>query len=794
MKKIIITLTILILIYVGITYAANVFLPKKIDAALKNFISENLQKDVSLSQIKVNLIKGISFKDVKIYDKDDRDIYLQANNINIRPLYTSFFYTKKIFLNVSVQNAYFKLVKDSSGKLNLPKIKTDAKNTNILIIKDINARALTIDFEDQANSFKKEFSKIDFKTRLSLTGIISLETKWKNHLSLSANFNLRTKDLKGVATLSNIDLTEFNPFFKNFIVKNALLKDGSFSFKGNKEYAIEGDISIKEIDLIKDEITLRGDLTLKPTLTFYRDKKNFKYSLSGKLFHTTVENIPHVNSLQDTTAIFNIDKENITISSLKTKVFGKTIDLSSKIDYSQYPDYSLIAESSLPLVQLINLAKKIYPFSFEYNESGNIDLQLNLQGNAEKQKAKYIIHYNIKNASLKYLDKIDAKGTLKKDSLLITEGKLYYKDTPFDLEVELIDFSSPQLSFNIKNTPLNLKAYAIYSKNNIAINDIVITGPDTDINATAQIDFKKDPMVIIEGSGLAGFSDIRKILDLLKLDLSAFDKLNPQGISNIKFTVNGNSDINLWQVKLTGRSDKLKIYNLEAQNTSLELYRDEDELIINPLTAKLAQGKIKCLAKLNLGDNSGKANILINDIDLSHIKDGLELEDAELSGKLSLEAFVESKDLRKMGKLDGQGIIEVKEGNIWEISFFEGLGEFLFIPDFAKIKFQEGYSDIFFQGRDIIFENLELNSHKMTLNGAGKINLDNNIHFMFFPQFNPRVVASSEGLKKITTQFLGKSGLVIEVQGTLEDPTYEMKPIFLSPLDKIKGFFENIAK
>ena len=793
MKKAIIFLITLALIYAGINYTINVFLPKKIDAAVKSFIEEKLKKDISISQTTVSLIRGISFKDVTVYEKDKKDIYLHADKITLRPIYSAFIYVKKIILKAYVQDAYFKITRSQKGEFDLPTIQTDSKEPGIFFLKNISAKNVTIDFEDQIYDFKKKMTGIDIKASVSLRGIADLETKWQKYLFLTARYNIKAKSLKGVVTLNNIGLAQFNPFLKNITIKDASLSDATFSFEGNKEYIIKGNARINNISLAKDGLDLKGDLEISPILTFYKDKNDFEYTLNGRLHNATIKGIPHIGSLSNSTAIFSLDKKSLIVSSLKTQIYDKIVSLSSKIDYSNYPDYSLSARSSLPLAQLIYLAKKIRPFSFDYDKEGDIALALSLKGNIEKQEADYLLNYDIRGASFNYLDQISAKGYLKKDSLVITEGLFHYKDIPFDLEAKLNDFSSPKVSFNIKNDPFNLKADAVCAKDNIDINQIMITAAQTDIKASAQIASKKDPMVIIEGKGTATFADIKKGIELFKLDSSLFDRLKLQGRSNINFTVNGNSDISLWQIKLTAQSDRLKIYGLEGQNVTVELYRDEDEIIIDPLTAKLAEGKIQCLAKLNPSANTAQANVIANDVDLSYIRENLELEDSHLSGKLSLETFIKSDDLKNFSRLDGEGVIEVKEGNIWEISFFEGLGKFLFIPDFEKIRFQEGYSDIFFQGKDIIFENLELDSRKMELSGAGKITLDGNIHFMFFPQFNPRIVALSEGLKKITTEFLGKSGLVIEVQGTLKEPTYEMKPLFLSPLDKIKDFFENIS-
>ena len=80
----------------------------------------------------------------------------------------------------------------------------------------------------------------------------------------------------------------------------------------------------------------------------------------------------------------------------------------------------------------------------------------------------------------------------------------------------------------------------------------------------------------------------------------------------------------------------------------------------------------------------------------------------------------------------------------------------------------------------------------MTLAGGGKISLDGKLDFIFFPQFNKDFVGTSDDFKKHITNFLGESGLVLEITGKVKDPKYKMKPVAFSPIKKIEGFFKDL--
>ena len=180
----------------------------------------------------------------------------------------------------------------------------------------------------------------------------------------------------------------------------------------------------------------------------------------------------------------------------------------------------------------------------------------------------------------------------------------------------------------------------------------------------------------------------------------------------------------------------------------------------------------------------------MNDIDLARLRNDLNLKDKALAGRLSLDASAKGKDILKPEGFDGAGRMVIEQGRIWKIDLLQGLGQFLFIPDFTNIVFKEGYTDFTMAAGDVIFENIDLRSSKMNLTGAGKISLKGNVHFILFPEFNPQFVASSDSLRRITTQFLGERGLVIEVAGPIKKPSYSMKPVFLSPIKTIEDFFK----
>jgi hypothetical protein len=398
---------------------------------------------------------------------------------------------------------------------------------------------------------------------------------------------------------------------------------------------------------------------------------------------------------------------------------------------------------------------------------------------------------------LEEISNIVAEFGLNKDSFNLKEAQLDYKDIHWKINGRIYNFSFPIIELNAESDLFNLSTEGKYNykKEKIEISKLLLKNKNTEIFSRINItNIKKDPQLKIEGLGIISFEDLKKTFKLLKINYSWINKLNPEGKLNLKFTVDGRINPKTWKIKLAGYSKNLKLYNLETDKTKIELYKDEEKLIISPLLINYDKGSIDFRTKLEFPYNKGIINLTLNDIDLEKIRKELNLKNKKLSGKLSADLYLENNNLKNWESWNGEGTVYIKEGNLWEINLFRGIGEFLFIPNFENIKFEEGGSDLIFRGEEIIFQNLELKSQKMNLLGGGKISLQGNIEFLLFPEFNPSLVFSSKGLKKIITRFLGKGGLCVEIKGTFKKPEYKIKPVFLTPLKNIKKFFEELIK
>ena len=486
--------------------------------------------------------------------------------------------------------------------------------------------------------------------------------------------------------------------------------------------------------------------------------------------------------------------------SLEMKTSIKDLDLTHLSKYTPLPITGYIKKGNLDIK--INKSVSLEG-ELQANELKFTNKNMNLKGNIKllgylkisDQKLDYHINYQIKDgysSKLKNITNIHAKGFLKKDKLLLSNSALTYKNLPLKATLEIENFLSPKINLKIFSALCNLDIQAKINEKTLQIPKLIINGKDTEVITKINIDLKK-PLLEIQGKGYLSIETLIKIIDSFMPKSSFLAKLNPQGSIDLRFAIIKKSDQAKGEIKLDAISEKLQLKNLKIKDIKIALLKKTDTLTVSSLEAKVSGGGIDLKGALNLLDNKGNLNLIISDVDIAQTMDGLNVEGEKPQGKLFLEANLLSVDLFKWKNLRGEGKILVNGGNIYQINFLKGLGKVLSILDFENIVFTEVFSDLFFQGQDIFFENFQLNSAQMNIGGKGKISTLGNLDFLIFPQFSEDLISSSRGLQKYITALLGEGGFSVNIGGTMKNPTYTPNISIIPSLDKLKGI-EDIFK
>jgi hypothetical protein len=834
-NKALIFIIILLLLYIAANYLLNFFLPQKIMAATKKFAQETLENKIEISQLRINIIDGITLSDVSLYQKGENIPYLKIKKVRAIPSYAALISAKKLIVSLKANGIKFLLKRNQNGEFNLPRLKQtieppavkkqDIKPDKflpekipakepLLLIKDISLKGVTVDFQDETVNFRKSFADISIDANLYKFPKIIFKAEWPGKLSLKGEYSGDTNYIKASCLIKEMALADFNSYCKNFGFQGGNIQEAELNLEGKDNYVIKGNLKIigmlAAYPLTNPDTTknipsqLKGDFNLVTELKF--NKESFSYHIAANLLKGKVANLPVTGILNNINANLTLDNGKFEFNDLSADfVFNAPGSQGVKPQVSiglQAKGEILFKESLFyceitthpKLKEFIAAAKAIKPFQFDYQDGGDILLKAIIKGNLEQKNLDYYTEYNIQGALFKQAKSINAGGFFTNDKLILKECSLNYKNIPVKINGQLENFALPAFSINADSELGNITLKAKYANDNIDIDAVTWKMADSKMAAQGNIENKTGGEAKLQGMTKIDFKDLLKILKLLDLKYPFLEKMSPQGIFEAKFIIERAKDTEGWQLKLAGLSDEIKLYGIAAKQIQIELYRDKKELVISPLIAEVCGGKLDLRIKTDSLNNKVLLNVLINDLELSRLRQEINLKNSNLSGILSLDAKLENDGLSQWNKMTGNGKVTIKEGNIWEINFLKGLGQFLFIPEFESIVFEEGYSDLLFKDENIIFENTELKSTKMTLRGQGRISTKGDLNFILVSEFNPNLISASESLNKIISSILSKNTLAIELNGTLAKPTYKIKPTVFSNFEGIKDLLEGILK
>jgi len=820
MKKILILLILAISFYLAANFVLSTLLPEKINKLAKEFVEENFGRKIKISYISVNILRGIYLKDVTAFETDNKTPYLKIKTIRVSPFYPSFFSSKKIFLSVNLDGVYFTLKRNADNTFNLPQIQTTAnagaKETkeasksakDIFLVRSISIKGLNLDFVDNAAAFEKNFQDITVFTDLKNYPKITSKVLWQDKVTINAKYNSSSKELKSSILLKEIPLSDFNRYFPQITLKNGYIKDAKVNLEGKENYSVKAEASLNDLVLIKEKTEVKGNI--HAAIQVNTAEGTATYKIVGNLSDGEVKFPPYLDNLTTIEGAFTLDNKKMQLSGLTADLLTtgkeKNKDIQTKIPITanaevdfETSQVTIEAKAGPKITELIETLKNINTDNlkalkkFGYDGSGDINIDANIKTNLKNEYFEYYIDYNVKNVKYKELENIRANGFVANDKLSIEEYAFKHKGVAWKGKFQLNGFASPDMQLIANSNLFNIAIRAKQLKDLIAIKNLTIKTKNSQV--TTEGGYHKDGQKLeLQGLAYIELGEIMPLLDTYGIKPGWLKKASPSGVLNTKFMLTGPLKPDEWQIKLAGLGEKLKIYNIEADEVKLELYRDKDLLIISPFVANVAQGKIELRTKIDSINKKIVVNTLINEMDLEVLRKQLKLKNSSLSGILSMDVNFENKSLTSFDKLEGSGKVSIHKGNIWEINFLKGMGEFLFIPEFEAITFEEGYSNLILKGENIVFEDIELKAPEMSLEGKGRMSLKGDLNFLLVSEFNPNLVSSSQGLKKFFTNILGQTSLTIELKGTVKKPVYEVKPVIFSDVEGFKKILEGIFK
>ena len=287
-------LSIFILVNIALTVFAKQIVVKQIE--------QNLKLRSTLASINLSLPFSINLNNLTVGD------LFQASRVSISPNILGFFAGKIVLNGLTLVNPVINLEESGDGSLNLPRLGQKVKQPPLYLmgLKIINGRVNFSDKKIDPAGYKVILAGINAHISKVILPLTSLKANFEASLDVlepgnkilgsilfSGWLDFGPKDMDGVLTIKDLDLTYFSPYYGNFISKKKLLQavlnlDTTFKSKNNN-LAILTDLKLSNLVYAQEKQVegqpLEIDFT-KNALDFFTDSKgnlNLEFNINTKL-------------------------------------------------------------------------------------------------------------------------------------------------------------------------------------------------------------------------------------------------------------------------------------------------------------------------------------------------------------------------------------------------------------------------------------------------------------------------------------------------------------------------------
>ncbi len=826
-RKIIITIIITIILFSGfLVYLNKVLLPLKLKAIIIKNIETITQREAALESLQFNIFKGVGIKGLTIFENPafDKGPFLKIKEVDFSFLFVPLFKEKKVIItSLKIDSPEFKLIRDKnnlwnfSDLLNIKFEQGKPKQNISFLIYNIRVLKTKCIFEDK--NFEPYFSKQleDFNCRINFSLPSKLKFVFEGNipgqkqtslLSAKGEFDLITQKLDAYLIFKDISLTDYSPYYQGlpFILKSGKINNANlkFSWQGDKGNLL-AQLGTANLNITKDAYELTGNPNINAKISYSPSlKTKIDYFVEVNPNGLNIEGIAYLKTLQKVNGKIIIIPDKIQFSDIRANSSLALINVSGILDNFANPFINLNIASDVEMLALKEIFKQqLNGLGLDIEGKTHLDLQVS--GLLKKA------------SNLQITGKAAFSNLLAKTSLLPEQIKTIGGEIDFDLNHLkwinisgeylgeryisnglLKNFISPEVEADLKSRLIQLSAKFEINKGNISLDELEGKFVNSDFNLNGEVDIseRENPFCNLKLVLNANLEDLKEALPKLK---ESFEKIKPSG--SIEFAGNFKGKIkdkSSWQIDLKGESPQVLLSGLKLTNLAVDYLQNEASNGNLNISSVFYDGAIEIAGNINSAEGRIPFNLKgkIDNLDLAKLQLDTHFKDKPTSGVFS--GVISLKGLTQdLGSWQGRSSFNFKEGNLWELNLFKGLGKFLLIPEFEKIVINEATGEFSIANKNIHVDNIELKSSEMLIDGEGDIDFSGNLNLSLIAQFSEQFIQSSDSLKKFITSILttASNALTIKVKGTLQSPKYSVKPFVVDIIKNLKGIiFENILK
>jgi len=818
-KKIIIILIILgCLVTAGVVYLNKTYLPSKVKGLVIKAIEDKTHKKVTLQSAQLNIFKGLVLGDLKIIDQGESILELKEASCTF--LFWPFFKKQLILPTITFQSPKLLLERRPDNSLNISEwfmpvskeepqqgAKTEKKNKFNVFVYKVSIRNGSLNFIDNTISppFSKNAEKINLDLNLSMPAGIKfnlkseIDAKTPIKLSAAGQYRFDKKQLMSKITLEDFSANEFMVYLKKiseFSPQGLIDARATMNFKDNIVKALVSAES-DELNFKKDKLHFKLNSEVNAQLNYNLASKKLDYSGTANIERLDTTGIHLIESINAISGDVKFDNSGLSSEDLDAQVLGVPVNAKLSVRDFSKPTIKISLSSAPDLGTVKNFLRDKLKVSAINDLQGKSRFDLNITSFPQEQALEINGSIDIQEGLLKIkniapaFEAISGKIEFHKDRLNLTGMNFRCLGKGYKIVGTMSNFHFPQVKLSLSSSDFKLDSAFSVANKLIEITKFSGNYLSSDFSLFGSLN-TSDPLKI--KSGLNGEVNIN--LDEIGKDFKAINdklkKIKPSGMLKAKFNLSGPiNDFKNCTLESLITGQTISLFGLKLNNLSLNADLQNRVLDIPRLQLALYGGAMDASARLNLSSTNLPfvVNAQVQNVLLEQLKLDTAMKKQDISGTLQAQLQLNGT-ANDINSLNGMGQIAVRDGKLWQLDLFKGMGALLFTTDFSKIVFSQASCDFTVQNKYIFSNNIDLKSNLANISGKTRIGFDNSIDAELNVQISESVPLTGT-FKDVTTAFLGKSDKfgVIKITGTLKEPKYKFKTSVVDIVNTLTGIF-----
>jgi len=379
-----------------------------------------------------------------------------------------------------------------------------------------------------------------------------------------------------------------------------------------------------------------------------------------------------------------------------------------------------------------------------------------------------------------------------------------WRDQPVQLEGTLINFAAPEVDCTLRWGEIAAEGAFAVEGPRVTLTQLVTTYRRSRAQTTGEITVGSDQ---VEGTLYSEFEiDLAEATALLPATATAVRARQPAGVVTGHAFVRGPlREPRVWECGIKGHADQVVVNGIRFDNVHGEYRQLNGEVAVPTLTALCYGGALSASGTMHL-DEPGHpltAQITVNNLELGRLAKDTPWRERHLAGLVSGECRVHGLGHELPRSLEGDGRLQVTNGQLFEIPVLQGLADLLGAPALNRVTFRDAAGTFALQRERLTTSDLTFYSNLATLTARGSIGPAGAIDAHVVTSIDPTAFEHSPQFARTAGQFLHKAGYLIgeiKISGTLREPRYEVVPVSLNRLlkeqvfEQLRGVFEGLLR